>query len=134
MMAAILDQYWDTASGATDSPHLPEAARHVRGPGKASIQQRPLCEDRDGKSERGDDGWKGVGSSGNYEETEDGRTVCTEDEVERRQGTEDGGGDTRCCTQEETEVVMELVSSWMWISARQWYKWRDGRGGSLQYG
>ena len=31
-------------------------------------------------------------SSGNDEETEDGSTMCTGDEVERRQGTEDGGG------------------------------------------
>ena len=46
----------------------------------------------DGKSQRGDDGGKGIGSSGNDEETEDGRTVCTGDKVERRQGTEDGGG------------------------------------------
>ena len=37
----------------------------------------------DGKSERGDDGGIGIGSSGNYEETEDGSTVCTGEEVER---------------------------------------------------
>ena len=30
----------------------------------------------DGKSQRGDDGGKGIGSSGNDEETEDGSTVC----------------------------------------------------------
>ena len=33
-----------------------------------------------------------IGSSGNDEETEDGSTMCTGDEVGRRQGTEDGGG------------------------------------------
>ena len=38
----------------------------------------------DGKSQHGDDGGKGVGSSGNDEETEDGSTVCTGDEVETR--------------------------------------------------
>ena len=53
----------------------------------------------DGKSESGDDGVKGVGSSGNDEDTENGSTVYTGDEVERRQGTENGGRDTRCCTQ-----------------------------------
>ena len=78
MMAATLDIERDTTSGVTDAPHLPAAARNVRGP--------------DGKSQRGDDGGKGIGSSGNDEETEDGSTVCTGDEVERRQGTEDGGG------------------------------------------
>ena len=36
MMAAILDRDRDTASGATDAPHLPAAARNVRGPGRAS--------------------------------------------------------------------------------------------------
>ena len=45
----------------------------------------------DGKSERGDDRGKGVESGGNDEETEDGSTVCTGDQVKRRQGTEDGG-------------------------------------------
>ena len=38
----------------------------------------------DGKSQRGDDGGKGVESIGNYAETEDGSTVCIGDEVERR--------------------------------------------------
>ena len=42
---------------------------------------------------------------------EDGRTVCTGDEVERRQGTEAGVPDTRCCTRDDTEGVMVLVSS-----------------------
>ena len=46
----------------------------------------------DGKFQRGDDGGKGIGSSGNDEETVGGSTMCTGDEVERRQGTEDGGG------------------------------------------
>ena len=31
----------------------------------------------DGKSQRGDDGGKGIGSSGNDEETEDGSTMCS---------------------------------------------------------
>ena len=46
----------------------------------------------DGKYRRGDDGGKGIVSSGNDEETEYGGTLCTGDEVEKRQGTEDGGG------------------------------------------
>ena len=46
----------------------------------------------DGKSEREDDGGKGVASSGNDENTEDGSTMCTRIEVERRQGTKGGGG------------------------------------------
>ena len=65
----------------------------------------------DGKYERGDDGGKGVGSSGNDEEMDDGSTVCTGDEVERRQGMEDGRGIQDGCTQEETVGVMVLVSS-----------------------
>ena len=40
----------------------------------------------DGKSECGDDGVKSVGSSGNDEETEDGSTARTWDEMERRHG------------------------------------------------
>ena len=44
----------------------------------------------DGKSQRRDDGMKGIGCSGNDEETEDGSTMCTGDEVERIQGTEYG--------------------------------------------
>ena len=82
MMAATLDRDRDIASGATDAPHLPAVAKNVRGPGRASSRQRPLCEIRmDGKSRRGDDGGKSVGSSENDEETEDGSTVCTADEV-----------------------------------------------------
>ena len=46
----------------------------------------------DGKSQHRDDGMKGIGCSGNDEETEDGSTMCTGDEVERIQGTEYGGG------------------------------------------
>ena len=46
----------------------------------------------DEKSQRGDDGGKGIGSSGNDEVAEDGGTMCKGDEVERRQCTEDGGG------------------------------------------
>ena len=69
-----------------------------------------LIRSPDGKSQRVDDGGKGIGSSGNYEETEDGSTMCTGDEVERRRH-----GilrrDTRCCTQEETARVTVLVSS-----------------------
>ena len=45
----------------------------------------------DGKSQRGDDGGESIGSIGNDEETEDGSSMDTGDEVERRQGTEDGG-------------------------------------------
>ena len=48
MMAATLDRDRDTASGATDEPHFPAAARNVRGPGRASSRQRPLCEVRMG--------------------------------------------------------------------------------------
>ena len=44
----------------------------------------------DGKSQRWDDGGKGI--SGNDEQTEYGSTMCTGDEVESRQGMEDGGG------------------------------------------
>ena len=40
----------------------------------------------DGKSQRGDDGGKGIGSSGNVEETEDGSTMCTGDEMEKETG------------------------------------------------
>ena len=48
MMAATLNRDGDTASGVTDAPHLPAAARNVRGPGRASTRQRPLCEVRMG--------------------------------------------------------------------------------------
>ena len=48
MMAATLDIERDTASGVTDAPHLPAAARNVRGPGRASTWQRSLCEVRMG--------------------------------------------------------------------------------------
>ena len=48
MMAATLDRDRDTASGVTDAPHLPAAARNERGPGRASTRQRPLCEVRMG--------------------------------------------------------------------------------------
>ena len=42
---------------------------------------------------RQDDGGKAcIGSSGNDEETEDGGTLSTGDKVERRQGTNYGGG------------------------------------------
>ena len=51
-----------------------------------------LMRSLDGKSQRGDDGGKGIESSGNDEETEDGSTMCTGDEVEMIQGTADGGG------------------------------------------
>ena len=40
----------------------------------------------------GDGGGKGVGSSGHDEETEHESTVCTGNEVERRQDKEYGGG------------------------------------------
>ena len=90
-MSAILDRDRDTASGATDAPHRPAAARNVRRPGRGLGGNDPYASP-DGKSQRGDDGGESVGRSGNYEETEDGSTVCTGDEVERRQGTEDGEG------------------------------------------
>ena len=48
MMAATLNRDRDRASGVTDAPHLPAAARNVRGPGSASTRQRPLCEVRMG--------------------------------------------------------------------------------------
>ena len=48
MMAATLNRDMDTVSGVTDAPHIPEAARNVRGPGKASTRQQPLCEVRVG--------------------------------------------------------------------------------------
>ena len=47
-MASILDRDRDAASGVTDAPHLPAAARNVRGPGRPSTRQRPLCEVRMG--------------------------------------------------------------------------------------
>ena len=47
-MAATLDRDRDTASGVTDAPHLPTAARNVRGPRRAYTRQRPLCEVRMG--------------------------------------------------------------------------------------
>ena len=75
---------------------------------RTSLQRREIYMDRgrsdgvqpattvmrtpDGKSGRGDDEGKCIGSSGNDEEAEYGSTVCTGDEVEGRQGTEDGGG------------------------------------------
>ena len=72
---------------------------------RTSRQRRELYQDRGGRpagndpyaksgweSECGDNRGKGVGSSGNDEDTEDGNSVCTVDEVERRQATEDGGG------------------------------------------
>ena len=68
-----------------------------------------LMRSPDGKSQREDDGGKGIGSSGNDEETEDGSTMCT---VERRQGTEvRWRRDTRCCAQDEMVGSMVLVSS-----------------------
>ena len=48
MMAATLDLDRDTASGVTEAPHFQAAARNVRGPGRASTRQRPLCEVRMG--------------------------------------------------------------------------------------
>ena len=47
-MAAILDRDRDTASGVNDAPHLPAGVSNVRGPGRASTRQRPLCEVRMG--------------------------------------------------------------------------------------
>ena len=48
MMAAILDRDRDTASGVTYASHLPAETTDVRGPGRASTRQRPLCEVRMG--------------------------------------------------------------------------------------
>ena len=48
MMAATMDIERDTASGVSDAPHLPAAARYLRAPGRASTRQRPLCEVRMG--------------------------------------------------------------------------------------
>ena len=64
LMAAILDRDRDTASRVIDAPHLPAAARNVPGPA-TTLMRSP-----DGKSQRGDDGGKGIGSSGNDEEME----------------------------------------------------------------
>ena len=90
MMATTLDRDRDTASVV-----------RPRQPTRRTFRQRremyedrgvrPAGNDNDmrspgGKSERGNDGGKGAGSSGNNEETEDGSTVCTGDAVERRQG------------------------------------------------
>ena len=70
-MAATLDRDRDTASGVSDAPHLPAAARNVRVATGERVQlSTTLMRSPDGKSQRGDDGGKGVGSSGNDEETE----------------------------------------------------------------
>ena len=91
MMAATLDRDRDTASEATDAPHLPAVARNVRRPGRASILQRPLCEDRMGSLNVGMMARrKGTGCSGNDEYTKV-EVLWVRDEMERRQGTEDGG-------------------------------------------
>ena len=63
--------------------------------------------------------------------------VClrTVDEVDRRQGTEDGGRDTTRYTQEETEGVNGVgIIVNVEISKEVVYEWRDGKGASLQYG
>ena len=110
-MAATLDRDRDTTSGATDALHLPAAARNVRGPGRASNRQRPLCEVR-------------MGSFNVNVGTMEGKTLEVVGIIKRRKmevlcvyrrrrGEETGHGrwrrDTRCCTQEETEGVMVLV-------------------------
>ena len=64
----------------------------------------------DGKSQRGDDGGKGIGSSCNDEEKEYGSTMFTGDEVERRRHRR-WRRDKRCCMQDEMVGVMLLVSS-----------------------
>ena len=45
--------------------------------GKGVQPAATLMRSPDGKSERGDEGLKGVGSSKHDEETEDGSTMCT---------------------------------------------------------
>ena len=93
LMAATLDREKDTASGATDVPHLPAAARNVRGPGSDATGEgvqpaTTVMRSPDGKSERGDDGAKCVGRSGNDEDTEDEGIMCTGEAVERREDRE----------------------------------------------
>ena len=68
MMAATLARDRHTASGATDAPHLPAAARNVRGPGGRPAGNDNYARSPDVKSERGDDGGKCVLISGRYEE------------------------------------------------------------------
>ena len=96
-MAATLDIERDTASGVTDAPHLPAAARNVRGPGRASTRQRPLCEVRMRSLNVGTMEGKALEvvemmKRRKMEVLCVRSAMCTGDEVERRQGTEDGGG------------------------------------------
>ena len=61
-MAATLNRDRDTASGVTDAPHYIRQRREMyedrgwRPPGNDHIMRSP-----DGKSQRGDDGGKGIG-------------------------------------------------------------------------
>ena len=89
-MATTLDRDRDNASGETDAPtgSGEKCTMTEEGVQPATTPIRSP----DGKSERGDDGGKGVRSSGNGEEMEDGSTVCTGYEVEWRHGTGYGGG------------------------------------------
>ena len=109
-MATTLDRDRDNASGETDAPtgSGEKCTMTEEGVQPATTPIRSP----DGKSERGDDGGKGVRSSGNGEEMEDGSTVCKGDD---RSGMETRHRiwrrDTRCCTQEETNGIMVLVSS-----------------------
>ena len=77
MITATLDRDRDTGSGTTGAPHLLAAAIHVRRPGKGVHLATTLTRSSDGKSQRRDDGAKGVGSSGHDEETADGSNVLT---------------------------------------------------------
>ena len=82
----------------------------------------------DGKSQRGDDGGKGIVSSGNDEETEYGSTVCTGD---RARNMADGykmlhaGGDGRS---NGVGIIVNVEISKEVVRVEGW------RGGSLQYG
>ena len=84
-MAASLYRDRDTASGVTDAP--PGSGEKCTRTGEGVHPATTLMRSPYRKSQRGDDGGKGIGSSGNDEETADGSTMCTGDEVERRQGT-----------------------------------------------
>ena len=111
MMAATLNRDGDTAFGVTDAPHLPAAARNVRGPWRASTRQRPLCEVRMGSLNVGTTEGKAL----EVVEMMKRRKMEVLYVHRRRSGKETGHGRwrraTRCCTQEETVGVTVLVSS-----------------------
>ena len=97
-----------------------------------STRQRPLCEVRMGNLNVGDDGGKGIESSGNDEETE---VLCEQEtkwkgDMARKMAEGyrmlHAGGDSR------SNGVGMIVN--VEISKEVIRVWRDGRGGSLQYG